>query len=289
MTTRLDAHQHFWKYSPAEYGWIGDNMASLRRDFLPHDLQPLLAEQGFAGSIAVQARQSLEETRWLLELAAHNDVVKGVVGWVDLRSPDLSAQLHQFAQNPSLVGVRHVVQDEPDNDFMLGAEFRRGIARLGEYDLAYDILIYPRQLPAAIKLVRDLPEQRFVLDHIAKPPIAEGRLNPWNRDLRELGKSENVFCKLSGMVTEARWNDWKPQDFRPYLDVVLDTFTPARLMVGSDWPVCTASASYRRTIALVRDYIGALTSAEQDLILGENCARFYRIREPNQPTLAGRA
>ena len=274
---RLDAHQHFWKYSAADYGWINDSMAALRRDFLPEDLQPLLAAEGFDGSIAVQARQSLEETRWLLELAAHNDIVRGVVGWVDLRSPELAAQLHQFAQNPKLVGVRHVVQDEPDDNFMLGSEFRRGIARLREYDLAYDILVFPRQLPAAVELVREFPDQRFVLDHIAKPPIAEGRLSPWDRDIRELARSANVYCKLSGMVTEARWHEWKPEDFRPYLDVVLDTFTPSRLMIGSDWPVCTASAPYSRTVALVRDYIGTLTSNEQNSILGENCARFYRV------------
>lgn len=275
---RLDAHQHFWKYSPKDYGWINDTMAALRRDFLPDDLQPLLAAEGFDGSIAVQARQSLEETRWLLELAAHNDIVKGVVGWVDLRSPELAAQLHQFAQNPKLVGVRHVVQDEPDDNFMLGSEFRRGIARLREYDLAYDILIFPRQLPAAVELVREFPDQRFVLDHIAKPPIAEGRITPWDSGIRELAKSENVFCKASGMVTEARWHDWKPEDFRPYLDVVVNTFSPARLMIGSDWPVSTASAPYSRTMSLVRDYIGTLTSNEQNSILGENCARFYRIK-----------
>jgi L-fuconolactonase len=275
---RLDAHQHFWKYTREDYGWITDNMAALRRDFLPQDLQPLLASEGFEGSIAVQARQSLEETRWLLELAAHNDIVNGVVGWVDLRSPDVAAQLHQFAQNPKLVGVRHVVQDEPDDEFMLRPEFRRGIARLVEYGLAYDILVFPRQLPAAVKLVREFPDQRFVLDHVAKPLIAEGRLDPWERHIRELGKAENVCCKLSGMVTEARWHDWKPEDFRPYLDVVVNTFSPARLMIGSDWPVCTASAPYGRTIALVRDYIGALTPDEQQSILGECCSRFYRVQ-----------
>ena len=274
---RLDAHQHFWKYSPADYGWINDKMALLRRDFLPQDLKPLLAAEGLDGSIAVQARQSLEETRWLLELAAHNDIVKGVVGWVDLRSLDLPAQLHQFAQNPRLVGVRHVVQDEPDDDFMLRPDFRRGIARLREYNLAYDILIFPRQLPAAIKLVREFPNQRFVLDHIAKPLIAEGRITPWDHGIEELGKADNVWCKLSGMVTEARWQDWKPEDFRPYLDVVMNAFGPARTMIGSDWPVCTVLASYGRTLRLVRDYISHLTSSEQDSILGENCARFYAI------------
>jgi L-fuconolactonase len=275
---RLDAHQHFWKYNPADYGWINEKMTPLRRDFLPQDLEPLLAAEGLDGSIAVQARQSLEETRWLLELAAHNEIVKGVVGWVDLRSPDLAAQRHQFADNPKLVGVRHIVQDEPDDDFMLRPEFRLGIARLREYDLAYDILVFPRQLPAAIKLVREFPDQRFVLDHIAKPPIALGQITPWNHDIQELAKADNVCCKLSGMVTEARWQDWKPEDFRPYLDVVMNAFGPARLMIGSDWPVCTASAAYGRTLRIVRDYISQLTTSEQDLILGGTCARFYAIR-----------
>jgi L-fuconolactonase len=275
---RLDAHQHFWKYNAAEYGWIDDQMAALRRDFLPHDLQPLLASEGFDGSIAVQARQSLEETRWLLELAAHNNIVKGVVGWVDLCSADLPAQLSQFAQNPKLVGVRHIVQGEPDDEFVMRPEFRRGIASLRNYELAYDILIFPRQLPAAVKLVREFPDQRFVLDHIAKPPIAQGLLTPWDSGIQELAKSNNVWCKLSGMVTEARWDGWKPQDFRPYLDVVLKTFGSARLMIGSDWPVCTASAPYGRTMGLVRDYIASLTSNEQEAILGANCATFYGLK-----------
>jgi L-fuconolactonase len=274
---RLDAHQHFWTYTTAEYGWIDDSMAVLRRDFLPQDLKPLLKSEGFEGSVAVQARQSLEETLWLLELASHNEIIKGVVGWVDLCSPDLPSQLEQFARHPKLVGVRHVVQDEPDDEFIVRPDFRRGIARLAEYDLAYDILIFPRQLPAAVKLVREFPKQRFVLDHIAKPLIADGRMAPWCHDIRELARPENVFCKLSGMVTEARWHDWKPEHFRPYLDVVMNAFSPARLMIGSDWPVCTVSASYGRTLGLVRDYIGHLTSSEQASILGGNCAQFYRI------------
>ena len=275
---RLDAHQHFWMYSPTDYGWSSDKMAALRRDFLPHDLEPLLAAEKFDGSIAVQARQTLEETRWLLELASQNDIVKGVVGWVDLRSPDLPAQLDQFARNPKLVGVRHVVQDEPNDDFMLRSDFRRGIARLRDYDLAYDILIYPRQLRAAVKLAGEFPEQRFVLDHIAKPQIAEGRMDTWDEGIRELAKADNVWCKLSGMVTEARWHEWKPEDFRPYLDIVMNAFGPARLMIGSDWPVCTASAPYSRTIGMVREYIAQLTPHEQQQILGQNCANFYRLK-----------
>jgi len=275
---RLDAHQHFWMYSPTDYGWISESMAALRRDFLPHDLEPLLASEKFDGSIAVQARQTLEETRWLLELASQSDIVKGVVGWVDLRSPDLPAQLDQFARNPKLVGVRHVVQDEPDDDFMLRSDFRRGIARLREYDLAYDILIYPRQLRAAVKLAGEFPEQRFVLDHVAKPQIAEGRVETWDEGIRELAEADNVWCKLSGMVTEARWHEWKPEDFRPYLDIVMNAFGPARLMIGSDWPVCTASAPYSRTIGMVREYIAQLTPHEQQQILGQNCANFYRLK-----------
>jgi len=274
----LDAHQHFWMYSPTDYGWISDNMAALRRDFLPHDLEPLLAAEKFDGSIAVQDRQTLEETRWLLELASQSDIVKGVVGWVDLRSPDLPAQLDQFARNPKLVGVRHVVQDEPDDDFMLRSDFRRGIARLRKYNLAYDILIYPRQLPAAVRLAGEFPEQRFVLDHIAKPQIAEGRMDTWDEGIRELAEADNVWCKLSGMVTEARWHEWKPEDFRPYLDIVMNAFGPARLMIGSDWPVCTASAPYSRTIGMVREYIAQLTQHEQQQILGQNCASFYRLK-----------
>jgi L-fuconolactonase len=274
---RLDAHQHFWHYNAAEYSWIDETMTSLRRDFLPQDLKPLLQSEGFDGSVTVQARQSLEETRWLLELASQNEIVKGVVGWVDLRSPDLPKQLEQFAHHPKLVGVRHIVQAEPD-EFVLRPDFRRGIARLAEHGLAYDILIFPRQLPAAAKLVREFPKQRFVLDHIAKPLIADGRMSPWCHDIRELAKPENVFCKLSGMVTEAHWHDWKPEHFRPYLDVVMNAFGPARLMIGSDWPVCTASAAYGRTLRIVRDYISQLTTSEQDLILGGTCARFYAIR-----------
>ncbi|HEY1579808.1 MAG TPA: amidohydrolase family protein [Terracidiphilus sp.] len=274
---RLDAHQHFWKYSADEYGWIGDSMAGLKRDFLPRDLKPLLEAEGFDGSIAVQARQNLEETRWLLQLAGQNELVKGVVGWVDLRSPGLDEQLEQFAAHPKLVGVRHVVQDEPDDEFMLRPEFRGGIARLAEYGLTYDVLIYVKHLPMAVKLVREFPEQRFVLDHIAKPLITEGRIEPWDRGIRELARAQNVWCKISGMVTEARWGSWKAEDFRPYLDVVMEAFGPERLMIGSDWPVCTVSASYGATMNIVKDYIGPLSGDQQQAILGGNCAKCYGI------------
>ena len=279
---RIDAHQHLWKYSAAEYGWIDDRMAVLKRDFLPQDLQPLLAENGFGGSIAVQARQSLEETRWLLELAEQNDFIRGVVGWVDLCSPNVADELAKLAGHRKLVGVRHVVQGEPDDEFMLRPEFRRGIAMLRDFGLAYDLLLFPKHLNVAVKLVDEFPEQRFILDHIAKPLIADGVLEPWARDIQALASCENVWCKVSGMVTEARWQHWQPADFKPYLDVVFEAFGPGRLMIGSDWPVCTVSAAYRDTMALVKDFIAALEPADREGILGGNCAQAYRLAGPQR-------
>jgi len=275
---RIDAHQHFWKYSPAEYGWINDEMAALKRDFLPEDLKPLLAASGFDGSIAVQACHTIEETQWLLSLADKSQFIKGVVGWVDLCSADLPAQLDRLANHPRLVGVRHVMQAEPDDEFMLRDDFQRGIACLAGCGLTYDLLLFPRHLPVAVKLVQQFPQQRFVLDHIAKPGIADGLIEPWARDIRELAKHENVCCKLSGMVTEARWKHWKREDFRPYLDVILETFGPQRLMIGSDWPVCSLSATYAETIAIVDDYIRQLAPGQEEQILGGNCASFYGVQ-----------
>lgn len=274
---RIDAHQHFWHYDPVEYGWIDERMAALKRDFLPADLEPILKEMEFDGCVAVQARQSLEETRWLLELAGTHDFIRGVVGWVDLRSQDVARQLEQFAGDPKLVGVRHVVQDEPDDDFMLREDFRRGIGQLAGFGLAYDVLIHPRHLRAALKLAAEFPQQRFVLDHIAKPLIADGVMEPWQTDMRAMAQLPNVSCKVSGMVTEARWNHWKAEDFRPYLDVVFDAFTPSRIMIGSDWPVCTVSAGYGATMRLVMDYIAELTAQDRNAVLGSNCAAFYRL------------
>jgi L-fuconolactonase len=276
---RIDAHQHFWRYTAAEYGWINEQMAFLRSDFLPRDLKRLLDDNGFEGSIAVQARQSLEETRWLLELAEENNFIQGVVGWVDLCSSQLRGQLEELASHKKLIGVRHVVQDEPDDEFMLRLDFRRGIGQLEEFGLAYDLLLQPRHLPVAVQLVQEFPAQTFVLDHLAKPAIADGTLEPWRRDIRELAKFPNVFCKLSGMVTEARWRQWKQDDFRAYLDVVLDAFGPSRLMIGSDWPVCTLSADYEHAIGVALEFVQQLTETEREGILGENCARIYRIAE----------
>jgi L-fuconolactonase len=274
---KIDAHQHFWQYNPAEHVWMTDEMAALKRDFLPTDLKPLLDDLGFEGCVAVQARQNLEETRWLLSLADQHDFIFGVVGWVDLRSAELAAQLERFAGHPKLVGVRHIVQDEPDDNFMLREDFLRGIARLADFGLTYDVLVFPRQLPAAIRLADAFPQQLFVLDHVAKPPIAEGTLDRWEGGLRELATMPNLWCKLSGMVTEARWKVWQREDFRRYLDVVFDAFGPERLMIGSDWPVCTLSAEYADAMGIVMDYIEQYPAAIQAGILGGNCARFYRL------------
>ena len=273
---RIDAHQHFWHYDPTHHVWMTEAMAALRRDYLPDELSPLLRAAGFDGTIAVQARQMLEETEWLLAIAERHLWVQGVVGWVDLCSAELSAQLERFASRPKLVGVRHVVHDEPDDRFMLRPDFRRGIGRLREFGLTYDLLLFPRHLEVAVTLVDEFPEQPFVLDHLAKPAIRDGLLSPWKQDLERLAERPNVFCKLSGMVTEARWNEWKPGDFRPYLDVVVEEFGPERLMIGSDWPVCTLAADYRSALGLVLDYVAALSADARAGILGGNCARFYR-------------
>jgi L-fuconolactonase len=274
---RIDSHQHFWRYNPAEHPWMTSEMDRLKRDFLPEDLQPLLESLDFNGSVAVQASQTLDETRWLLELAEKHEFIKGVVGWVDLRSADLPRQLDRFSAHAKFVGVRHVVQDEPDDEFLLRPDFVNGLARLRQFDLTYDLLIHPRHLRAATKLVRALPEQSFVLDHIAKPRIADGVLSPWRQDLEELARYSNVFCKLSGMVTEAMWNRWKPSDFSRYLDVVVEAFTPNRLMIGSDWPVCTLSGDYASSMQIVIDYMEQFSPETRAGVLGGNCARFYGI------------
>ena len=273
----IDAHQHFWNYDPREYQWIDETMTPLRRDFLPADLQHELEREGFRGSVAVQARQSLQETRWLLELAAQSPFILGVVGWVELRSPQAGAHLKQLAQNPKLVGIRHIVQSEPDDRFLLQPDFLRGISLLAEFDLAYDILIYPKHLAVAAEFVRRFPEQRFVLDHLAKPEIKSGTINAWNKGMAELAVYPNVYCKLSGLVTEADWNRWKPEDMRPYLDVAFERFGANRLLIGSDWPVCTLAGSYARVMGLVKDYLSGHPEQEREAILGGNARRFWRL------------
>ena len=273
----IDSHQHFWQYNPAEHTWMTAEMPGLKRDLLPPQLKPLMDANGIDGTVAVQARQSLAETEWLLALAAQYPFILGVVGWVDLQSPSVGEQLRRFAANPRLVGVRHVVQDEPDDQFLLRPAFLRGLEALGAFDLAYDLLLFPRHLPAAAQVVQRFPNQRFVLDHIAKPFIKAGRLAPWDEDLRALARFDNVTCKVSGMVTEAAWNQWTPEDFKPYLDVVFDAFGTSRLMFGSDWPVCTLAAHYHEVVDLVRDYLQALPSDATARVMGQNAIDAYRL------------
>ncbi len=273
----IDAHQHFWMYSPAEYEWIDDSMAALRRDFLPDDFKRAMESTGFHGSVAVQARQTLEETRWLLELAERSPWILGVVGWVDLRSPDVRTQLKALAQNPKLVGIRHIVQSEPDDHFLLQPDFLRGISLLEEFDLAYDILIYTKHLPVAAEFVERFPRQRFVLDHLAKPPIKSGNIDSWAQGISRLASFPNVFCKLSGLVTEADWQDWQPAHITPFLDVAFESFGPDRLMIGSDWPVCLVAASYARAVNVVKSYLLQKKPDWQDRVLGGNARRFWRL------------
>ena len=277
MTARIDSHQHFWLYNAEEYPWMGEAHGPIKHDFMPPDLQPLMAATGIDGTVAVQARQNLRETEFLLELSDQYDLVRGVVGWVDMRADDVEAQLERFARHPGMVGVRHIVHDEVDDRFMLGGNFLRGLAALKQHDLRYDLLLYPRHLRVAIDVVKRFPEQRFVLDHIAKPFIKDGALEPWASDIRELASYDNVSCKVSGMVTEAAWGAWTQDDYTPYLDVVFDCFGVDRLMFGSDWPVCTLSGSYSEVVGIVENYIAALSAEEQAKVMGGNAIDFYQL------------
>jgi L-fuconolactonase len=273
----IDSHQHFWIYNPTDYEWIDDSMAALRRDFLPQHLKPELESNGFRGSIAVQARQTLQETRWLLQLAQDSPWILGVVGWVDLRSQDVRSQLKTLVRNPKLVGIRHVVQSEPDDRFLLQTDFLRGISALEEFDLAYDILIYTKHLPVAAEFVKRFPRQRFVLDHMAKPPIKSGQIDSWAKGISRLAEFPNVMCKMSGLVTEADWNHWTPEQIIPFLDVAFEAFGPDRLMIGSDWPVCLVAASYANAIDVMKNYIAHKNPDCQDRVLGGNAQRFWHL------------
>lgn len=276
---RIDAHQHFWRYDPAGHTWMTAAMGRLKRDFLPDDLAPLLEQAGLTGTIAVQARQTLSETDWLLALADQHPFILGVVGWVDLRSPQIAVQLERYAGHPKLVGVRHVVHDEPDDRFMLQPAFLRGLAALADFDLAYDLLVFPRHLPIALDVVRRFPDQRFVLDHIAKPLIREQRLEPWRTELRALAECPNVACKVSGLITEADWTSWRAEDFARYLDVVFECFGEDRLMFGSDWPVCTLAGDYAAVAGLVADSVRDRSPDAQARLFGGNAAAFYRLAQ----------
>ncbi len=273
----LDSHQHFWRYNAAEYPWLGDSMRSLQRDFLPADFALDAAPAGVSGSIAVQARQSIAETEWLLALARANPSIRGVVGWAPLAEPSAGAAVERLAGDPLLKGLRHVLHDEPDPAFMLRPAFLEGLAMLRRHALAFDLLIFPKHLPHAIELARRFPSQVFVLDHLAKPVIRAGLLSPWRESIAQLARHPNVYCKLSGMVTEALWRRWTPADLMPYFDVALHAFGPSRLMFGSDWPVLLAASSYPAWLDFLRTAIAPLTPHEQSQILATTAATAYRL------------
>ena len=274
---RIDSHQHFWTYSADEFGWIDSSMSSLMRDFLPAHLAPLLQSQSLDGSVSVQARQSYQETDFLLELAHEHEFIKGVVGWANLQDPAVDMQLERLALNPFLKGVRHVIHDEPDDNFMLRPAFIDGISRLASHSLTYDILIFSKHLPCTCDFVKHFPNQLFVVDHIAKPRIREAEVEPWRSHLAELARHENVFCKLSGMITEAHWSSWQPDDLSLYMDSVLEFFGPDRVMFGSDWPVCSVAGSYARVAGLVESFIASLSTDEQAAIMGSSAVTFYNL------------
>jgi L-fuconolactonase len=273
----IDAHQHFWKYDPRRDTWITEEMSVLRRDFLPEDLLTELRSNKVDGCIAVQADQSEQETLFLLDLTERHPEIQGVVGWVDLRASNLKERLQYFSPFQKLRGFRHIVQSEPDARFMLRDDFCLGIEMLQQFHFTYDILIYPKQLAAALELVRRFPAQRFVVDHMAKPPIHSRELEPWAEQMRQIATHANVWCKLSGLITEAAWRTWKAEDFQPYLGVVLERFGPDRLMFGSDWPVCLVSGSYSQVKALVTDAIAHFSAEQQKKIFGLNAISFYGL------------
>ena len=273
----IDSHQHFWTYDAVEYGWIDDSMAALRRDFLPPDLDREMAAAHVDASIVVQARQTLEETHWLLELAGRHASIAGVIGWVDLQSPTVAEELERVARHPRLAGIRHIVQGEPDG-FLERPAFRRGIACLEPYGLTYDILVYARQLPAAAAFAGAFPRQRFVLDHLGKPAIRANAYREWRQHFAELAGLPNVCCKLSGLVTEADWQAWTPAQLRPYLDAALESFGPSRLMIGSDWPVCLVAASYGDVIGMVREAIAEYSADEREQMLGGTAQDFFHLK-----------
>jgi L-fuconolactonase len=274
---KIDAHQHFWKYDAERYGWISEEMSRIRRSFMPEDLQPILAANDMAGSVLVQVHQTEAENDFFLSLAAKNDFIEGIVGWVDFQADNIGERLEYWSSFPTLKGFRHIVQAEADDEFLLRKNFRRGIESLSRTRFTYDILVVHRQLPAVIKFVQQHPNQRVVLDHLGKPDIKNGLLEPWATHIRTLANFENVFCKISGMVTEADWHNWSPEDFKPFLDTVTEAFSTERLMVGSDWPVCLVAGEYEEVKSLADNYFASFSETEKAAIFGGNAARFYQL------------
>jgi L-fuconolactonase len=274
---RIDAHQHFWQFDPVRDSWITNEMTVLQRDFLPADLEPLLVQHGFDGCVAVQADQSETETNFLIQLAKANDFIKGVVGWIDLQSEQIAERLAYYKQFAIVKGFRHILQGESQRDLMLHPRFKKGIEALQQFGFTYDILIFPDQLTFSKELVGQFPQQKFVIDHLAKPYIKNQKVNQWKSDFEQIAQYDNVYCKISGLVTEADWQKWKVEDFRPYLDVVVEAFGIDRILFGSDWPVCLLAASYESALSIVLDYFSSFTIEEQQKFFGRNAVQFYNL------------
>jgi len=279
---KIDSHQHFWHYRPETHGWINQEMSVLKRDFLPPDLGPELANNDGIGCVAVQASQTLDETEWLLSLADQHPFILGVVGWADLKSPDLSNTLERLAQHPKLKGIRHVIQDEPDDYFMLDPDFIRGVNQLPQHHLTYDLLIFERHLPIALDFLDKLKEVAVVVDHIAKPKIAQAEYQPWRKNMQALAQQSAAYCKISGMVTEADWEDWRYDNLVPYLDTVVEAFGSDRLMIGSDWPVCLLAAGYQQVMEIIERYFEHFSADEREQIFFKNAEEFYQLSVPSE-------
>ncbi len=273
---KLDSHQHFWEYDPNRQEWISPEMSRIRRNFVPFDLYPLLQDCSIDGCIAVQADESLRETDYLLDLATQHEWILGVVGWAELGADDLDEILDSYASQEKLVGFREVLQSK-DPQYMLRSEFIRGIHKIGDRGYTYDLLLFPQHLESALELVKKCPEQRMVIDHLAKPFIKEGEWKEWKKRMALLAERELISCKISGMVTEAEWKKWKNEDLVPYMEIALELFGPNRLMYGSDWPVCLVASEYETVFRIVDDFTSQLSSSEKELILGETAASFYSI------------
>ena len=282
----IDAHHHLWRYRPSEFEWIDDSMALLRRDYLADAFVRTIKRAGIAGSVVVQARQTIAETEWLLDVAKNVPEILGVVGWLPLRDSNIKALLSTGRQNRFLKGLRHVVQDEPSNDFLLDPDFNRGIELLNDEDLTFDLLVRASQLPATNIFVRRFPGVPFVLDHLAKPNIRTGEGKDfWREQLMRLGDCPNVFCKLSGLATEAHWNAWTFEDLKPFLDIALDAFGAERLMAGSDWPVCLLATGYDRWWDTLQQWCAPFESGTRAKILGTNALQFYSLVQPGKQHL----
>lgn len=274
---KIDSHQHFWKYDPVRDSWIDDQMSIIQKDFFPEDLEPVLKSNGIDGCVVVQSDQSEAENHFQITNADNHDFVKGIVGWIGLSAANVEERLEYFSQFKKLKGFRHVLQGEPQRDFMLRPDFLNGISLLNKYSFTYDILVFPDQLKFVKQFVAKFPEHRFVIDHIAKPYIKDNIIEGWQDDMRAIAEHKNVYCKISGMVTEAKWNSWKKADFDPYLDVVVNAFGTGRVMFGSDWPVCLVAAKYNEVLDIVKDYFSGYSDAERDKVFGGNAIDFYSL------------